>query len=358
MLTADLAFTVDEEYAKLVNEYSTDIQSLEKDFAASWYRLTSQDMGPRSRCIGSMIPDAQPWQSPQPDAPATKPDYVPIRARIQAKLDSGDIKGVDAIRLAFQCADTFRNSDWRGGCNGARIRFPPQSEWSINAGLDAVIDQLETIDRGDASIADMIVLAGNAALEKMGGKSMAFCGGRVDAADAAFTNDLAPRDFIISNVGQVNDDIELKGLSLQQGVAMYGRPTDRYPEIGSLFVSLLSNTFVGPNADGHYTVDGARPVTALEYALFENRELRTIMEQLKDNNDALHTLIAEGWTILMTNDRFSGNTGNACDGVADRTLEDDTPAPTPAETEAPTKSGSSVMGIGVSAVAAVVVMML
>ena len=125
MLTADLALTVDPEYRKVSQQYANDITKLEEDFAASWYRLTSQDMGPRERCLGGMVPPAQQWQTPLPKAPRRKPNYVGIRSRIQSQLNSGDLKSTDLIRLAFQCSSTFRNTDYKGGCNGCLLYTSP-----------------------------------------------------------------------------------------------------------------------------------------------------------------------------------------------------------------------------------------
>ena len=321
MLTADLALTVDEGYRRFAKMYARDIKQLEQSFAASWYRLTSQDMGPRGRCLGNMVPPAQPWQTPLPPAPRRKPSFVGIRSRIQAKLDSGSLKKADLIRLAFQCSNTFRNTDFRGGCNGARIRFEPQISWPINAGLDRVIQQLGSIRRGDVSIADLIVLAGYTALEGAGGQAMPFCGGRVDGDNADFTADLAPRDFITDARVLLRDDIALKGLTLMEGVALLARPTDRYPKIGSLFGAMLNNFFTGPNADGFFTPTSGNinPVTAQEYALFQDRGLLTIMEKLYDNPAHLKSVLATAWTKLMNNDRFDGPTGNVCKGVSDKT---------------------------------------
>ena len=254
MLTSDLAFTVDPDYKKFAKLYADNLGELNKDFAASWYRLTSQDMGPKARCIGEMVPPAQPFQTPLPRAPRKKPRFISVRSQIQAKLNSGALKPNDLIRLAFQCANTFRNTDYSGGCNGARIRFEPQSTWPINKGLAQVISELDSIRRGRVSLADVIVLAGNTAIEAVRGNTMELCGGRVDAVDAEFTADLGPRDFVKSATILLRDDISLKGLTLQEGVALFGRPTEQFPSLGGLFTALLGKFFTGPNADGGFAV--------------------------------------------------------------------------------------------------------
>ena len=327
MLTADLAFSADQAYRLIAEEYANSLPSLERDFAASWYRLVTQDMGPVERCIGDMVPPAQPWQLPLPAAPRTKPNFVPVRSQIQRQINNGSLDRNELIRLAFNCANTFRSSDFSGGCNGARIRFPPQINFPVNSGLFTTIQALERIHNTNrrVSFADLIVLAGQTALEDAGGVRMKFCGGRVDGTNADFTESLAPRDFIEDPVARVRDAIELQGLNLQKGIALFGRPTSRYPSIGSLFGVLVDNelVFIGPDGDGFFrtsTRPNIPPITSEEYALMIDRELRSIVQQLYDNPKVLRGLLAKAWTMLMINDRFKGAVGNVCFGVNDRTV--------------------------------------
>jgi catalase-peroxidase len=321
MLTSDLAFTKDASYSELVNLYAANITALEKDFGASWYRLVSQDMGPASRCIGDFVLDPQPFQQPLPDAPDSKPDYIPLRESVQAKLDDESITADELVHLAFQCASTHRSTDYSGGCNGARIRFSPEIDWEVNAGIDAVLTKLGSIERGDASMSDLIVLAGNVGLEMAGGDGMTFCGGRVDAADAAFSENLEPRDYVSSATVGVRDDFEVMGLTAKQGVALYGRPSSRYPELGSIFTALTTETF--EEKDGMFAPaagGGGNSVTAKEYALVEDTEYKAIVEAFVADMAAFKTELAGGWTYLMTADRFSGPRENTCAGVDDATL--------------------------------------
>ena len=322
MLTADLTLTQDASYLALVNCYAYDISALEQDFAASWYRLTSQDMGPQSRCIGDTVPPPQLFQQPIPDAPETDPaNCIYMRAAIQAKLDDGTLTATDLIRLAFQCASTYRYTDFSGGCNGARIRFPPESDWPVNAGLDSVVTALSVIDRFDVAMADMIVLAGQTVMETKGGNSMTFCGGRGDAENAAFSDNLAPRDYVASPTLAIRDNFDVMGLTARQGVALYGRPSSRYPELGSLFIALTTKTFEDPNADGMFvTVGGGSPVTEMEFGLTEDTEYLAIVEAFVEDNISFKSELASAWTYLMTADRFSGPTTNVCTGVNQLTL--------------------------------------
>lgn len=322
MTTADLALIRETSYLALVNRYASDISALEQDFAASWYRLTSQDMGPQSRCIGETVPSPQPFQQPIPDAPETDPaNYILTRAAIQAKLDDGTLVATDLIRLAFQCASTYRSTDFSGGCNGARIRFPPESDWPVNAGLDYVVTALSVIKKFDVSMADVIVLAGQTAMEMKGGDSMTFCGGRGDAENAAFSDNLAPRDYVASPTLAIRDNFDVMGLTARQGVALYGRPSSRYPELGSLFTALTTKTFEDPNTDEMFVpVGGGSPVTEMEFALTQDTEYLAIVEAFVEDNISFKSELASAWTYLMTADRFSGPTTNACTGVNQLTL--------------------------------------
>lgn len=167
MLTTDIALRDDELYYPFVEFYAGNRTAHDADFAAAWYRLTSADMGPATRCIGDDVPEPQPWQYTLPASPDVLPDYIPVRAAIQEHFDAqaddeAHIAGF--IWLAYACASTFRFTDYRGGCNGARIRFPPESEWESNAALVEQVNHLEGIkevEGFDVSMADMIVLAGS-----------------------------------------------------------------------------------------------------------------------------------------------------------------------------------------------------
>ena len=132
MLTSDIAFISDPDYKALVEEYAADITSLERDFAAVWYRLTSQDMGPASRCTGPDVPPQQPFQDPLPESSTemTEGTMEALNTAVRSAVEDGEARGLLA-NLAFNCASTFRATSWVGGCNGGRIRFPPQVRSSL-----------------------------------------------------------------------------------------------------------------------------------------------------------------------------------------------------------------------------------
>merc|ERR1719367_1862403 len=154
-------------------------------------------MGPRSRCANEDAPPAQPWQNPLPQRIEPLPDFALVRQIVRTILRSvGEATGL-FTRLAWQCASSFRATDYLGGCNGARIRFSPQKDWPVNVNLDKALSLLEPIKEefGPAlAWADLIILAANTALELAGHISIPFCGvGRVDAEDGSGWQFLYPR---------------------------------------------------------------------------------------------------------------------------------------------------------------------
>ena len=202
MMTSDVSLTKDANYSKLVAKWATDLASFDEAWKHAWYKLTARDMGPRARCFETSgmgpnfaLPPSEPWQHPLPPAPAPADlaDFGAVRAAVVTLMTKEKQLELPAqlVKLAYQCAATFRATDWQGGCNGARIRLAAQSAWPANAGLkEGALKTLQEIKDaadegayggGALSWADLIVLAGNAALENQGGDAMAFCGGRTDA---------------------------------------------------------------------------------------------------------------------------------------------------------------------------------
>lgn len=127
-LVTDVAMVKDDVYLGLVKEYAHDIKALERDFAKAWYRLTSQDMGPRSRCTGPDVPPPQDFQDPLPDPPpigASAQQLAGAEADLRVIAKDDTMRGLMAT-LAYNCAATYRDTSHLGGCNGGRVRFPPQ----------------------------------------------------------------------------------------------------------------------------------------------------------------------------------------------------------------------------------------
>ena len=305
MLTADLALAADETYKPISEEYAANLSKLETDFAAAWYRLTSSDMGPATRCIGEYVLPPQHWQHTLPEFTGELPDFTSVRTKIQELLDSDDANYEAFVNLAYQCASTFRETDYQGGCNGARIRFSPEAEWEVNAGTSDALATLASVKEAypDASYADIIVLAGQTAVESAGGKAQPFCGGRVDAEDGLGSEELAPRVYT-PPVVSIRDDMQVKGLSAREGVALAGR-------------------FFGPTFSNQFYQDllaGSGTFTADELALLED-EFKAIVEEYASDEETFQKEFATAWNKMMTSDRYDGPFENACTDVSTCTTD-------------------------------------
>ncbi|MCX2705423.1 MULTISPECIES: catalase/peroxidase HPI [unclassified Pseudomonas] len=193
MLTSDLALRFDPIYEPIARRFKENPDQLADAFARAWYKLIHRDMGPLARYLGPEMPNEELlWQDPLPKAdPSTisEQDIATLKARILASgLSVGEL-----VSTAWASASTFRGSDKRGGANGARLRLAPQKDWAANQGVDKVLAALEKI-QGEfnsggkkVSLADLIVLAGTAAVEKAAkdagySGSVGFRPGRVDAS--------------------------------------------------------------------------------------------------------------------------------------------------------------------------------
>jgi catalase-peroxidase len=198
MLTTDLALRVDPAYAVISRRYFDHPEQFADAFARAWFKLTHRDMGPRARYLGPMVPaEVLLWQDPIPPVDHPLVDAQDIAALKSAVLASG-LSTSELVRTAWASASTFRGGDKRGGANGARIRVAPQKDWAVNqpAALADVLAILGAIQQtfNDAqpgakrvSLADLIVLAGGAAIEaaaKAAGHAIQvpFAAGRMDAA--------------------------------------------------------------------------------------------------------------------------------------------------------------------------------
>jgi catalase-peroxidase len=169
MLTTDLALRFDPAYEKISRRFYEHPDQFADAFARAWFKLTHRDMGPIQRYLGPLVPkETLIWQDPVPvgekisDADATA---------LKSKILASGLTVSQLVSTAWASASTFRGSDKRGGANGARIRLAPQKDWEVNqpAQLKTVLQKLEEIQKGfgkKVSLADLIVLGGNAAIEK------------------------------------------------------------------------------------------------------------------------------------------------------------------------------------------------
>lgn len=198
MLTTDIALRVDPAYEKISRRFLDNPQAFAEAFARAWFKLTHRDLGPKSRYLGPEVPKEDLiWQDPLPAVTHALIDEGDIAA-LKAKVLTSDLTVAELVGTAWASAATFRGSDKRGGANGARLRLAPQKDWAVNQPeqLARVLDVLEGIraefNRNatggkQVSLADLIVLAGNAGIEqaaKAAGRnvSVPFTPGRTDAS--------------------------------------------------------------------------------------------------------------------------------------------------------------------------------
>lgn len=247
MLTSDVALITDPEYLTIVQKFATDLPYYEKQFSHAWYKLMTRDMGPHSRCQGNMVPEAQPFQMPLPSPSLPLPNFGDVAKDIieviekgndvVLPLDSTGTYGPLFVRLAWQCASTYRATDYAGGCNGARIRFSPEKDWPKNALLNKALDLLQPVkDKYGAALswADLIVLSGSIAIEDAASRNnqaitVPFTGGRTDAlatdpsTPASLEGRLGTGGSAGDTVALMKDSIDIMGLlSNRQFVALMG----------------------------------------------------------------------------------------------------------------------------------------
>ncbi|HTE28482.1 catalase/peroxidase HPI [Flavitalea sp.] len=198
MLTTDIALRLDPEYEKISRRFLENPDQFADAFARAWFKLTHRDMGPRARYLGADVPAEELiWQDPIPAVNHPLVDDNDI-ASLKAKLLNAGLTVSQLVSTAWASASTFRGSDKRGGANGARIRLAPQKDWHVNnptqlwkvlSGLEGIKKEFNTSAAGGKkiSLADLIVLAGNAAIEKAAKDAghnitVPFKAGRMDAS--------------------------------------------------------------------------------------------------------------------------------------------------------------------------------
>ncbi|CAG4999348.1 Catalase-peroxidase [Dyadobacter sp. CECT 9275] len=195
MLTTDLSLRFDPVYEKISRNFLENPDAFADAFARAWFKLTHRDMGPRSRYLGPDVPqEVLIWQDPIPAVDHPLIDATDATA-LKANILASGLTVSELVATAWASASTFRGSDKRGGANGARVRLAPQKDWKVNnpAQLSKVLGILESIQKEfndtqaggkKVSLADLIVLAGNAGVEKAAGNSITvpFSPGRMDAS--------------------------------------------------------------------------------------------------------------------------------------------------------------------------------
>lgn len=349
MLTADISLINDASFNTTAHAFASNFSYFADEFSKAWYKLTSRDMGPVSRCVGNLVPSAQPFQNPLPAAPTSQPDWTAVRASIVTVMTSSNsVLTADSssyaslfVHLAWACAATFRSTDYLGGCNGARIRFAPQLNWAVNANLDqvlAILKPVKTLYDANLTWSDLIVYAAQVALETATGTSYTFCPGRSDATDGTGSALLSPQLSYTATLAEVEHAAFLLGLTNREVVALAGRlrSPGQLGRLGymnqtytstpnvldnSFFVQLVNNKWQNITTASGQTVyqatnNSALYMTSSDLALRWNPAYLTVVQQYASNNTLFLIEFAQAWTNLMNADRFSGPTGNVCDNLA------------------------------------------
>ncbi|MFP4207261.1 MAG: catalase/peroxidase HPI [Wenzhouxiangella sp.] len=252
MTTADMAMREDPEYRKISEHFLNNPEEFADAYARAWFKLTHRDMGPKARYLGEEVPDEDLiWQDPVPPVDhelVSDADIAELKGKI---LDTG-LSVSDLVFVAWSSAATFRNSDKRGGANGARIRLAPQKDWEANEPerLAKVLSALEGVQKAfneaqtgnkKVSLADLIVLGGNAAIEKAARDAghditVPFYPGRTDATeeqtDADSFDPMKPEAdgfrnyrrtaFTVSDEEMLVDRAQLLGLSAPEMTVLVG----------------------------------------------------------------------------------------------------------------------------------------
>ena len=361
MLTTDLSLRFDPEYEKISRRFLENPEEFELAFAKAWFKLTHRDMGPRARYVGSEVPsEALLWQDPIPAVDHELVDQDDVRELKDAVLDS-DLEIPELIRAAWASAASFRGTDMRGGANGARVRLAPQNGWDVNdpEELERVLNELDRIrndfnrsQRGNKqiSMADMIVLAGSAAVARAAKETgydidVPFLPGRADATqeqtDVAsfavlepaadgfrnFFSDSAyrsPANMLVDKADQLTLTIPemtalvggMRALGANAGGSEHGIFTDRAGALSNdFFVNLLDMSTVWTKSESEQGIYEGRDrssgelrwtATPVDLLFGSHAELRAVVEvyAANDGEEQFITDFVEAWNKVMNLDRF------------------------------------------------------
>ena len=340
MTTADMAMREDPAYRKISKRFHENPDEFADAFARAWFKLLHRDMGPRTRYIGPEAPSEELiWQDP---IPAGNSNYD-VEA-VKAEIAKSGLTIQEMVETAWASASTYRGTDMRGGANGARIRLAPQKDWQANKPdqLQRVLSVLEPIAAAaGASVADVIVLAGNVGIEKASGLSLPFTPGRGDATQAQTDVDsfavLEPvadgfrnfqkADYSVSPEEMLLDKAQLLGLTAPEmtvlvggmralgistnGHGVFSATTDKLTN--AFFVTLLDMgvEWKATGSNSYEAVDRktgkpVRTATRVDLAFGSNSQLRALAEvyAADDAQDRFLRDFAAAWVKVMNNDRF------------------------------------------------------
>lgn len=358
MLTTDLALRLDPAYEKISRRFYEHPEEFGLAFAKAWYKLLHRDMGPVSRYLGPWVPEPQLWQDPVPAVDHELVGADDIASLKRTILDSG-LSVSELASTAWAAAASYRDTDKRGGANGARIRLAPQKDWEVNAGTDSVIEQLEQVQQEfngaqsggkRVSLADLIVLAGSAAVELAAREAgveveVPFAPGRTDATqeqtDVQSFSVMEPRADGFRNYLRAGEKLPpetllldranllsltapemtvliggMRALGANHGGALHGVFTDRPGVLSTdFFVNLLNmgtewkvSTGTENVYEGHDRATGevTRTATAVDLVFGSNSQLRAIAEVYAED-DAKEKFVRDfvaAWVKVMNLDRF------------------------------------------------------
>ena len=341
MTTADIALKEDPSYREISKRFHENPEELADAFARAWFKLLHRDMGPKTRYVGPEVPTEELiWQDP---VPVGNSDYDVDS--VKTKIMESGLSIQEMVETAWSSASTYRGSDMRGGANGARIRLAPQKDWEANnpEQLQKVLSIYETISsETGASMADVIVLAGNAAIEKASGQKVEFIPGRGDAsqeqtdvdsfaalepASDAFKNyhrdgiNITPEEMLL-------DKAQLLGLTAPEMTVLlggmrslgisssgYGIFTENPDELSNDYFNTLLDMSVAwkPNGTGNsyeaidrVTGEKKRMATRADLVFGSNSQLRAIAEVYAsaDAKEKFSADFISAWNKVMNLDRF------------------------------------------------------
>ncbi|WP_305881940.1 catalase/peroxidase HPI [Gilvimarinus sp. DA14] len=360
MMTTDLALKVDPAYREITQKWLNDPEEFTRAYARAWFKLTHRDMGPTSRYIGDLVPEQTfVWQDPVPEADYQQIGERDIKKLKKAILDT-DLSTSDLVKTAWASAASYRETDMRGGANGARIRLAPQKDWAVNQPqeLQRVLSVLQDVQsrfndkagKTQVSLADVIVLGGAVAIEQAASKAgydieVPFYPGRTDASQDmtdvdtfawlepksdGFRNyhakgyDRNPAEALVERAALLDLSVPemtalVGGMRVLQANAdgsQHGVFTDQPGALSNdFFVNLVDMSTVWQKSDDQAGIfqgldrDTGKvkwTATPVDLIFGSNSELRAIAEfySQDDSDEKFVQDFVSAWSKVMTADRF------------------------------------------------------
>ena len=340
MTTADMAMREDPSYKVISKRFHENPDQFQDAFARAWFKLLHRDMGPKTRYLGPEVPKEELiWQDP---VPTGNKDYDV--KQVKSLISSSGLSTQQMVETAWASASTYRGTDMRGGANGARIRLEPQKNWEVNkpSELSKILDVYSDIsEKTNASIADIIVLAGNFGIEEATGKSLEFIPGRGDATqektDVASFEVLEPvvdgfrnfqkQDYGVSPEEMLLDKAQIMGLTAPEmtvliggmrslgissnGCGIFTEPSGKLTN--DFFVKLLDMGIewkpAGKNSYDGFDRASSKKISSasrVDLAFGSNSQLRAIAEvyACSDSKNKFINDFVAAWNKVMNLDRF------------------------------------------------------